>query len=452
MGNHATYLLVLAGIFAASLLAPTAAQAMPGMNAATSEATTVAPTQFAEFEQLYRQHCSACHGDNGNGDSRARRGLNPPPRDFTTASAWQTLDRERMIASVTHGRPNTAMVGWEGRLTEAQIAGVVDYVRTSFMREPIEATEVVAQAGAPVEAVKKRALTGREIYKKNCSACHGDRGSGARWTQSGLNPAPRDFTTDEARQMLNRDRMIMSVTHGRMGTAMMPFSSRLSPDEIETVVDYIRGNFMRVAGAPVEEQSASAADISVNPHAGGHGGPHSTTGAQPLAPGQHHAPASHTARQHVPPPPSAIVEADMSLELPHGLAGDVAEGRVFYMSNCFTCHGVRGDGHGPRSSFISPRPRNFLGKRARTTLNRPALFRAIAAGVPGTVMPSWSKVLNNQQIADVTEFVFQTFIQQKKKAEPTAAVTPASVPATTEAAKSEAISTTQAAESPLLSE
>ena len=81
------------------------------------------------------------------------------------------------------------------------------------------------------------------------------------------------------------------------------------------------------------------------------------------------------------------------------------------MENCYTCHGRRGDGRGPRASFIKPPPRNFLGERSRQTLNRPALYRAIFNGINGTVMPAWSRVLDEQQIADVAEFVFQEFIQ-----------------------------------------
>ena len=45
------------------------------------------------------------------------------------------------------------------------------------------------------------------------------------------------------------------------------------------------------------------------------------------------------------------------------------------------------------------------------TYNRPRLFAAITGGKNGTVMPAWGKVLSEQQIADVAEFVFQAFIQ-----------------------------------------
>ncbi len=421
-----------------ALLSAATVKAMPGMMAteaevvATPSGELAEPLPLADYAPLYRQHCSACHGDKGDGKSRAQHGLRPAPRNFTTAAAWQALNRERMITSVTFGRPNTAMVGWQGRLDETQIAGVVDYVRATFMRDPslADATDANPAASPSLLALSTPVSTGRSgrtIYKRHCSACHGDKGNGSTWTKNGLNPPPRDFTSDEAREYLNRERMITSVTYGRTGTAMMPFSSRLSADEIAKVVDYIRGDFMRVAGvAASADASADQGDIAPNPHAAAphirnHPGGDTTAGAMPLAAGQHQAPASHALP---PPPPSpSLVESDMTLQLPHGLVGDVAAGREFYMANCFTCHGVRGDGHGPRSSFITPRPRNFLGERARKTLNRPALFRAIATGLPGTVMPSWSKVLNNQQIADITEFVFQTFIQPQKKAESPAALT-----------------------------
>jgi len=107
---------------------------------------------------------------------------------------------------------------------------------------------------------------------------------------------------------------------------------------------------------------------------------------------------------------SAPAVSDMSLPMPLGLKGDPAKGSIFFMGNCFTCHGVEGDGNGPRAYFITPPPRNFLLETSRQRLNRPVLFDAIANGRLGTNMPAWSKVLSNQEIADVAEFVFQNFI------------------------------------------
>ena len=220
---------------------------------------------------------------------------------------------------------------------------------------------------------------GQAIYKRHCAVCHGDKGSGAQWTQYSLNPAPRDFTAPQSRAELSRERMLTSVTYGRPGTAMMPFSSRLDAKQIASVVDYIRSSFMgkgdEAIAAPPDSRQGSGAKSG----------------------GQQNAPA-------------VLAPVDMSLPFPRGLVGDARRGGEFYMNNCFTCHGREGNGRGPRAAFNNPPPRNFIGDRARATLNRPALFNAITKGKPGSVMPAWGTVLDDQAIADVAEFVFTSFI------------------------------------------
>jgi len=118
------------------------------------------------------------------------------------------------------------------------------------------------------------------------------------------------------------------------------------------------------------------------------------------------------------PPDAATnkpVAADMSLPMPLGLKGDVVKGRDFFMQNCFTCHGVTGAGDGPRAYFINPVPRDFLLETSRQYLNRPTLFNAISKGRVRSEMPAWNKVLNNQEIANVAEYVFQAFIMGDRK-------------------------------------
>lgn len=375
-----------------------------------------------DVAKLYTKHCSICHGDNGDGNSRAKGGMNPPPRDFTTPEAAEELSRERMISSVTYGRPGTAMMAHKGRLSELEIASIVDYVRTSFMLAPPQATTIVVPTSSTL-------TKGEKIYTQNCSVCHGDKGNTAFWAQNGLNPPPRNFTDQEALSTLTRERMIASITHGRPGTGMMPFSKRLSNEDIEAVVTFIRARFMgldpkhdtgetpfdQTAGhkpqsakaepvAPPQEAHAMAGIPGIDaPLVGNeppsaqdpHGGPHG--GGMPGMMGEM--------------PPAHVVDADMTLPLPQGFKGDARWGREFYMKNCFTCHGVKGDGNGPRAYFNIPRPRDFTSDASRRMLNRPRVFDSITNGRVGTVMPAWGKVLSPQEVANITEFVFQTFVQ-----------------------------------------
>lgn len=362
---------------------------------------------------LYLKNCSICHGDNGDGDTRARAGMSPQPRNFTTAQAAIELTRERMIKSVTDGRPGTAMVGHKGRLTPQQIEDLVDFIRANFMQIPMAAT------GTQPEAIS----LGEKIYTQNCAVCHGDSGNTAYWAKNGLNPPPRDFTSPEAQSVLTRSRMVNSVTHGRPGTGMMPFSKRLSAEEIRAVVGYIRFKFMGVdpdkdsGAAPLALAEPTAEPAATIPPVGAIPGVDAPLSAA-------RSPATNVASHpsspvDAPSEPAAVImpgmpagqAVDMSLPVPNGLKGDLAWGRTFFMSNCFTCHGVTGQGDGPRAYFNIPRPRNFTSEAARQELNRPRIFNSITNGRVATVMPAWGKVLTEQQIAGLTEFVFQTFIQ-----------------------------------------
>lgn len=343
-------------------------------------ATAANAVELSDPKAIYQKFCSVCHGDQGNADTRAAGSLSPRPRDFTSPQAQQELTRERMIKSVTEGRPGTAMVGHARKLNPKQIEGVVDYIRSSFMRTAPAATV------ATVAPAAKAASRGEQVYKRNCSSCHGDAGNVSLWARNGLNPPPRDFTSPAARAELTRERMLQSVTQGRPGTAMQPFGKRLSKEEIEAVVAYVRTEFMKVDTPVVADAGAPA-----------HRGPAALPPAHP------------TVSAPVTTPVEA--KADMSLPFANKLKGNATRGQQFYMNNCFTCHGINGDGNGPRAYFITPRPRNFTSEQARNTYNRPRLYDAIEKGKRGTPMPAWGSVLSPQELADVSEFVFQGYIK-----------------------------------------
>jgi mono/diheme cytochrome c family protein len=215
---------------------------------------------------------------------------------------------------------------------------------------------------------------------------------------------------------------------------MMSFTTKLNAEDIEAVVDYIREAFMHVDKDNKPIQAAeSVAGLPASPYENqvllprdsAHAGvtpQRAQQRAQQKA--QQQDPHANLAQRTTPhagphqggmpalaPQPMAVVDADMSLPFPNGLTGDPVKGREFFMGNCFTCHGVTGQGDGPRAYFNTPRPRNFTSETSRRILNRVRLFNGISNGRVGTVMPAWGKVLTDQQIANVAEFVFQAFVK-----------------------------------------
>ena len=222
------------------------------------------------------------------------------------------------------------------------------------------ASQTSASAGTPAA-----------LYQSFCSVCHGEHGNGQSRASASLNPRPSDFTHPTARASLSRERMIVSVREGRPGSAMIGWKTQLSDAQIAAVVDYVRDKFM---------------DSSIKQSEGG-----GMTSPLPLAPSV------------------ANAQKDTKVLSPP-LNGNRAAGRRLFEQNCVACHGKDGDGKGPRAYFIMPKPRSFVSTESRAAFSRPVLIHSIAHGKLGTEMPSWEKVLTEQEIANVAEYVFTQFI------------------------------------------
>jgi cbb3-type cytochrome c oxidase subunit III len=211
-------------------------------NAMAGEHHTFIPGQTRPGAYIFHNYCSVCHGDKGDGQSRAREGLDPPPRNYTTPEAAIELTRERMISSVTNGRPGSAMIAWGKELSPKEIEGVVDYVRATFMKLGNQAA-----SSRPRPSDKLLASRGGALYMKTCVMCHGE--TGTRETTGRMQPPPRDFTTPQAAIELTHSRMITSITNGRPGTAMTGYGNQLSKADIEALVDFIREAYMSGSNA-----------------------------------------------------------------------------------------------------------------------------------------------------------------------------------------------------------
>lgn len=107
-----------------------------------------------------------------------------------------------------------------------------------------------------------------------------------------------------------------------------------------------------------------------------------------------------------------LLKLDM-LKLAAGPYGSDEEGttRGLYRQHCVHCHGISGDGAGPTAAFLNPYPRDFrMGKfkwKSTKTGSPPThddLKRVITNGVPGTAMPSF-KLLPEEEIEALTQYV-----------------------------------------------
>lgn len=183
---------------------------------------------------IYQRRCSVCHGEQGNGQSRATRSLAMPPRDFTAEESRLRLTRQYMIAVVRDGRPATPMVGRRTILTQDEIEAVVDFIRTAFL---------VPEPGST-------RAEGYSIYRKTCAGCHGERGRGLATggTHASVHASLR--TGGSTPKLGKVVEAVQQQPHGR-GAARF----QLSPDEARAVAEYVSTAFIETT----TESSRSAA-------------------------------------------------------------------------------------------------------------------------------------------------------------------------------------------------
>ncbi len=82
-------------------------------------------------------------------------------------------------------------------------------------------------------------------------------------------------------------------------------------------------------------------------------------------------------------------------------------GMEVYELRCQGCHGVEGDGQGPASKFLDPKPRNFTKGvfKFRSTPGKDSLptdsdlYLTITHGLWGTAMPAWYSISDKERIA-----------------------------------------------------
>ena len=160
--------------------------------------------------RIYNFRCYFCHGYSGNAETLASTYLSPRPRDFSKLSPGE-LSRERMLTSVTHGRPGTAMKGFADILKPDEIAAVTDFVRHEFILSKARNTAYhtkengwadhdryaaafpfatgTIKLDTPANELSPEQRAGRQLFMTSCISCH-DRAKvnneGAPWDARAL--------------------------------------------------------------------------------------------------------------------------------------------------------------------------------------------------------------------------------------------------------------------------
>lgn len=199
------------------------------------------PSEILDFDSLYSQNCSACHGAEG------KLG---PARPLADPLYLAYVGRARLQRIVAEGIPNTPMPAFGqaagGLLNDAQIDALA---RGAFERWSDSSTlkgvslpaydeKSARLAGAP----RGDAARGSRSFATFCADCHGKDGRGSLQGGSVVDP---DFLALVSDQMLRT-----SVVVGRPDLGMPGWRQEgrrpLRPQEINDVVAWMRARRTRL--------------------------------------------------------------------------------------------------------------------------------------------------------------------------------------------------------------
>ncbi|MCU1262500.1 MAG: Cytochrome c oxidase subunit CcoN, partial [Bryobacterales bacterium] len=177
------------------------------------------PALVERGTRLFRDNCASCHGISGHGDGAGADGLFPRPANLTMVEHSAT----RLSRILWSGILGSAMPRWN-RLGGADLTALAAYVRTIEVggrRDPGANASVIEQ--------------GRDLYRQNCTGCHGMEGSGNGPAAGALAPSPTNFHEER----LAKAHSLQVLKEGVPGTAMPPWEVQMNDSQREAVVAYL---------------------------------------------------------------------------------------------------------------------------------------------------------------------------------------------------------------------
>jgi cytochrome c oxidase cbb3-type subunit I/II len=168
--------------------------------------------------RLFGESCASCHGTSGHGNSAAAAGLFPRPANLTVVE----YSFARLSDILWNGVPGSAMPRWN-RLSHRDLQDLASYVRSIQITDRRETSDPTL-----IEQ-------GRDLYRHECTGCHGINGEGNGPAAGALAPRPANF--HEARPTLAYAFEVLK--NGIPGTAMPPWQAQLTDTQRVAVVAYL---------------------------------------------------------------------------------------------------------------------------------------------------------------------------------------------------------------------
>ena len=195
------------------------------------------PENVASFDRLYKENCSACHGENGSGG---------PALDLADPNYQALVDDASLRHWITFGMPGTQMPAFGesagGFLTPEQVNVLVAGMRARWGRKDYSAADMPPYLSATVGDGER----GQDIVRTRCSSCH----------QQG-----QQRITDVSYLSLVSDQSLRSIVIagrpdlGHPDWKHVPNGQPLTDQDVSDVVAYLHSLRSDTPGQPYPETS-----------------------------------------------------------------------------------------------------------------------------------------------------------------------------------------------------
>ncbi|MCH2135667.1 MAG: c-type cytochrome [Phycisphaerales bacterium] len=228
-------------ILAALLCSLCACDWMPGRPVRADR--PVPGDQVHDFNQLWTNYCSGCHGADG------RFGPARPMNDPLYLSLASDAYLRRVITEGVEGTLMPPMVQSEGGiLTDEQLDDIIKGMRSAWGQQ-----DAVATSGPSLQGSPGSAKAGELVFAQRCAACHGSDGRGGEHAGSVVDDAFLAMTSDQAlRSAIICGRLDLGMPNfrGRVGTRQVLTSGPLTSQQVSDLVAWLTSHRVQYPGSP----------------------------------------------------------------------------------------------------------------------------------------------------------------------------------------------------------